>query len=93
MLGIQGLAFFNLMMSIGSEATAHSMSTICVGIKYEGGGGGGIHLLLGLERQRYHRITNLLLVTSQSTVPRLLFFLICYKLKCMDCLQSVTVTL
>jgi len=38
------------MMSIGSEATAHSMSTICVGIKYEGGGGGGIHLLLGLER-------------------------------------------
>jgi len=80
------------MMSIGSEATAHSMSTICVGIKYEGGGGGGIHLLLGLERQRYQRITNLLgHFTIYCTYA--FIFLICYKLKCMDCLQSVTVTL
>jgi hypothetical protein len=79
------------MMSIGSEATAHSMSTICAGIKYAGGGGGGIHLLLGLERQRYQRMLQIFLVTSQSTVPCLgFYFLICYKLKCMDYRQSVT---
>lgn len=66
------LTFFNLMMSIGSEGTAHSMSTILFRYKICWcGGWWNPHV----ERQRYQRVLEIFFATSYIvSFPHLYIF-------------------